>query len=474
VTKIDQDVLNAALRTDFQTFLHRCFKTLNPGTPYHHGWHLDAIAYRLEQIRHGKVLRQIINCPPRALKSITVSVAHVAYALGLNPRLKVFVISYSNELAEKHARDFISIVESDWYQRAFPKMRISRIANSEVYTTANGFRKIASVNSTLTGLGGDLFIVDDPLKAIDAQSEPMRNRVNDWVSSTLISRLDNKATGQIIIVMQRVHQQDLTGHLLKNSNGWDHLCLPAIAEIDENIPIRPDEFYPRKAGEPLQPEREPIDVLNTVRREIGSEQFAAQYQQTPVPAGGALFRRHWFRYYDIPPERTWKTKIILSWDTAAKAGVRNDYSVCTVWLVIENTPVERDYYLLDMVRGQYEYPRLRQLAISLAEKWKPYRILVEDASTGIALAQELQSLGTYVVRPVPATQDKQGRAYVQTHKFEAGFVHFPRDTPYMMDVEAELLSFPQGHHDDIVDSIMQALGHDLSGYDTSMGWARYL
>lgn len=466
MNRTDQDFLNTALRTDFPAFLHRCFKTLNPTTPYQEGWHLEAIGHRLERIRTHQIQRLIINCPPRALKSITVSVAHVAYALGLNPSLKIFVICYSNELADKHARDFISIVTSPWYQRAFPAMRISRIADSDVFTSERGFRRTTSVNATLTGLGGDIFIIDDPLKAQDAQSDAIRGRSNDWVSSTLISRLDNKATGQIIVVMQRVHQQDLTGHLLENSAGWDHLCLPAIAEVNENIPIGRNKFHARKADEPLQPDREPHQVLQNIRREIGPDQFAAQYQQAPVPAGGAMFKRSWFRYYDVLPERTWKIKIIMSWDTAAKAGAQNDYSVCTIWLVVE----KRDYYLLDVVRGRYEYPQLREMALKLAEKWKPYRILIEDASTGVALAQELKKERLLTVKPIPVERDKQGRAYVQQHKFEGGFVLFPKDKPFMVDVEAELLTFPQGRHDDIVDSIMQALNFKFTGYDETLSW----
>jgi hypothetical protein len=296
----DQDFLNAALRTHFPTFLHRCFKTLNPGAAYHHGWHLDAIDFKLQEVRRNSIRRLIINLPPRSLKSITVTVAFMAYALGLDPKLKIFAISYSNDLAEKHARDFLS---TEWYQKAFPRMRISRIADSDVFTTERGFRRMTSVNATLTGLGGDLFIVDDPLKPADAQSEAMRNRVNDWTSSTPISRLDNKATGQILVVMQRVHQQDLTGHLLEKSSNWEHLCLPAIAEVEERVAVGDGKFHIRKPGEALQPEREPIEVLNDIRQEIGLDQFAAQYQQSPVPPGGAMIRLSWLRYYDVLPER---------------------------------------------------------------------------------------------------------------------------------------------------------------------------
>ena len=266
--------------------------------------------------------------------------------------------------------------------------------------------------------------------------------------------------------MQRVHQQDLTGHLLENSTGWEHLCLPAIAEVDERIAIGPQEYHHRAPGDVLQPEREPLAVLDSIRREMGSEHFAAQYQQAPVPAGGAMIYRKWLRYYDVLPTRTYQTKVIISWDTAAKAGSQNDFSVCTVWMIVNN----QDYYLVDMVRGRFDYPKLRETALVLAKRWQPYRILVEDASTGIALAQELKHLGTYVVKAVPVERDKVGRVYVQQIKFESGCVRFPRNAPFMVDVEAELLSFPQGRTDDIVDSIVQALAYKPTGYDTTLSW----
>lgn len=466
MTISDQALLNAALRNDFPAFLHRCFVTLNPGSNFRHNWHMDAIGHELDLVRCDQERRLIINLPPRSLKSITVSVAFVAFMLGHNPKLKIFAISYSTELASKHAADFRAVIESSWYRKAFPKVRISRIADSDVYTTERGFRKTTSVNATLTGLGGDIFIIDDPLKPADAQSDAMRSRVNDWVSSTLISRLDDKATGKIIVVMQRVHQEDLTGHLLENSKGWKHLSLAAIAPTEERVPIGNDKFYIRKAGEALHRERESLQILDNVKHEMGSDQFSAQYQQSPVPPGGAMIRRTWLCYYDTLPPRTYMTKIIMSWDTAAKDGAQNDWSVCTVWMVVN----KQEYYLLDLVRGRYEYPRLREIALALAAKWKPDRILIEDASTGIALAQELKQHGTYAVKPVSVERDKVGRVYVQQHKFEAGLVRFPRGAKFLADLEAELLSFPQGKTDDIVDSISQALAHTLTGYDTSLSW----
>jgi hypothetical protein len=170
----DQDLINALLRSDFNSFLYRCMLTLNPGGAFMPNWHIEAISYQLQRVREGEATRLIINLPPRYLKSLTVSVIFPAFLLGHNPRLKIFGISYGTELSAKHAADFRAIVESDWYRRAFPNMHISRAAESDVFTSKRGFRKSTSVSAALTGLGGDIFIIDDPQKPVDAQSETLR------------------------------------------------------------------------------------------------------------------------------------------------------------------------------------------------------------------------------------------------------------------------------------------------------------
>ena len=465
MTHHDLRILDTALRTDFLSFLRSCMLTLNPGTPFLENWHIEAIAYQLEQVRSGKVNRLIINLPPRYLKSIMVSVAFPAFLLGHDPRRKIFGISYGADLATKHAGDFRSIVQSNWYRRIFPNMRLTRSAETDVHTTRRGFRKATSINAALTGLGGDCFIIDDPLKPVDAQSEAQRNQLNQWFSSTLISRLDNKQTGTIIVVMQRVHLNDLTGHLLENSSDWTVLSLPAIAEADEQIAIGDGKFNLRRTGEALHPAHESIATLEKLRREVGSDIFAAQYQQCPVPPGGAMIKRAWLRYYDTVPERTYGAKVFQSWDTAAKAGAQNNWSVCTTWMVLD-----KHYYLLDVTRGRYEYPQLRNIALALAERFNPTAVLIEDASTGIALAQELRQGARFNVKPIPVERDKIGRLYVQQAKFETGLVLFPKGALFLPELEAELLTFPHGKTDDQVDSISQALAYQGSTYDSTYRW----
>lgn len=470
MTRNEFTLLNAVLSSDPMAFVHRCCQTLNPGNPFLANWHIEAILYRLEQVRRGEINRLIINLPPRYLKSILVSVAFPAFWLGHDPTRRFVCLSYGADLSSNLTAYFRTIVQSSWYQRAFPSLKLKRITDSEILTTRRGFRQTTSVGGALTGKGGDVIIIDDPLKPVDAQSQTLRDHLNAWFSNTLLSRLDNKKRGAIIVVMQRVHLNDLSGYLIENSDGWTVLNLAAIAENDEDVLIGDREYYHRNAGEPLHAEHESLEMLEHLRKELGSEVFAAQYQQSPVPSGGAMIRREWLCYYDVLPERTYGMEIFQSWDCASKEGAQNSWSVCTTWLVVN----KRDYYLIDLTRGRYEYPRLRETALALAERYKPTTILIEDASTGVALAQELKDAGRFRVELVPVMRDKVTRLYIQTAKFEARRVFLPRSAPFLPELLAELLSFPQGKHDDQVDSITQALAYEITGYDTSMKWARHL
>jgi predicted phage terminase large subunit-like protein len=181
-----------------------------------------------------------------------------------------------------------------------------------------------------------------------------------------------------------------------------------------------------------------------------------------------MIRRQWLRYYRKAelPERSYRAKVIQSWDTAAKDGAQNDWSVCTTWLVVDK---ER-YYLLDLTRDRYEYPRLREKAIALAGQYKPDAVLIEEASVGLALAPELKKILTRPVKPIAVERDKVGRLYVNQHKFEAGNVLFPEGASFLPELEMELLSFPQAKHDDMVDSISQALSYQVSGYNHHAKW----
>jgi predicted phage terminase large subunit-like protein len=461
----DGRLLQALLRNDFRAFVEKTFLTLTPGQTFIRTWHIEAIAYQLERVRRGEIKRLIINMPPRSLKSIMASVAFPAFALGLEPSRRIICASYSGELAKKHSNDFRAVLESRWYRSTFPGTRVGPFKNSEteIELTKRGFRLATSVGGTLTGRGGDIIIVDDPLKPDDAFSETRRSGANQWFTNTLLSRLDDKRTGAIVVVMQRVHMDDMTGFLTAQSDEWEILNLPAIAECDETVPCWDGKPYFRKSGEVLSPEREPLDVLEALKMQIGSDGFSAQYQQMPVPPGGAMVKRHWIvRYKDLPPSSE-RVMVLQSWDTANKGGPQNDWSVCTTWVVAR----KRRWYLVDVKRARLDYPALKSIVESHAKQWNARRVLVEDAGSGTLLVQELRGRvsGIIAIRP---EGDKQSRMAGASAKFEAGQAFLPERAPWLADLEAELFAFPGGRHDDQCDSISQAL------LDSNVSWMQMM
>jgi len=257
-----------------------------------------------------------------------------------------------------------------------------------------------------------------------------------------------------VVVMQRLHEEDLAGHLLR-TEGWDHLVLPAIASEDCEIPLGNGRTHRRRSGEVLHPERENAETLEKIRVEIGSLQFSAQYQQRPVPIEGNLIRRVWFRFYDRIPERRPMTRVIQSWDIAMSVGAQNDYSVCTTWMVDNN-----DLYLLDVFRARMSYPDLRRTVIELARRYQANRILIEDAGPGMNLLQDLRmGMPSGLTCPIGVKPEgsKQDRIAAQSAKIEAGQVLVPKDRPWLDEFLNELLGFPNTRHDDQVDSVSQFL-----------------
>ena len=280
----DQTVLAALLRSDLRSFIWKSFQTILPGTPYLRNWHVDAIVHQLMRVQAGDISRLLINQPPRSLKSICVSVAYVAWLLGHDPSRRIIVVSYSNEFAAELHRQFRMVIDAPWYRALFPAMRPAKDSGTELVTTAGGSRYATSVGGTLTGRGADLIIVDDPLKAEEAMSEPARRRVIDWYGGTLVSRLNDKERGPIVVVMQRLHENDLAGHLL-GQGGWEHLDLPAIAVEDSVIPIGDGKLFTRRQGEVLHAERDSQAVLEQISRDRQPDVFR------PVPAAAGAARR---------------------------------------------------------------------------------------------------------------------------------------------------------------------------------------
>ena len=278
----------AILRSDFYSFVQAAFPIVSGGEELLRNWHLEAMAYALTRVMRGEIRRLIINVPPRSLKSICASVAFPAFLLGHDPTLRIICVSYAEALARKHAGDTRALMRSPLYRRLFPGTRISPRKDTELefMTTKGGFRLATSVGGTLTGRGGGLVILDDPMKPQDAYSETARETVKQWYAAHLLSRLDNKAEDGIIVVMQRLHVDDLVGHLLEQE-GWTLLKLPAIAQSDETTLLGPDRCYVRLAGRRAAPRaRAPLrtrgaearDGLGRFLRPISARAGAADRQ----------------------------------------------------------------------------------------------------------------------------------------------------------------------------------------------------
>jgi hypothetical protein len=314
-------ILQAILATDFRAFVEYVFGVLRPGTPFKRNWHIDAMAHKVSQVASGKVKRLIIAVPPRHLKSIIASVALPAWYLGHNPAERVLCISYSADLAKTHANDFRRVVTDPLYQAVFPKMHLARETDSEIHTTLRGRRYATSIGGTLTGRGGNLAIIDDPLKPGDAESEVTRERVIEWYRSTLATRADDKQISRMVVVMQRIHVDDLVGYLLESDAGFEVLSLPAVAQSTTTYDLGGGRTHIREKGDLLHPTHEPVEVLRDIKKSMGSMAFSAQYQQAPEPAGGKIIKRKMLQYYsEIEPQRT--DRIVMLGRRVKRAGNR--------------------------------------------------------------------------------------------------------------------------------------------------------
>jgi predicted phage terminase large subunit-like protein len=464
---------NALLRTDLYSFIQACFYELHPTTPFQGNWHLELIAAKLWACQQGKIKRLVINVPPRSLKSLCASVALPAFWLGHDPSARILAVSYGQDLADNFSRDCLKIIASPRYQALFPT-RLSPLRQSvhEFTTTAQGYRLAVSIGGPVTGRGGDLIIIDDPQKPNEVHSEVKRQSAIEFYRSNLYSRLNNKVDGCIALIMQRLHDNDMTAYVLEQE-GWEVVSLPAIAEVDEEFivdtPLGVRRFT-RRAGEALHPARESLATLEQNRLIYGEYVFASQYQQRPAPIGGGIVKGIWFKRFEAGdlPEKF--DKILQSWDTATKETELADFSVCTTWGI-----KDRNIYLLNVLRKRLNYPELKR---TVREQWQAFKadvVLIEDKSSGTQLIQEMVHEGLHAVTAHMPTQNKIMRLSAQTGLIENGFVYLPSEAHWLGEYLHELQSFPKGRHDDQVDSTAQALEwFKMSAWEFGAGWMEYI
>jgi predicted phage terminase large subunit-like protein len=459
-----QVLFRAMLEEHLMSFTQYAFEVVRPGIPFRPNWHLEAMTHSLSQIASGENRRLIINLPPRNLKSLCASVALPAWFLGKNPSERVIVASYSDLLSRTHSNDFRLLVNDPIYQATFPRMRVARESDREIVTSQRGKRIATSIEGTLTGLGGNLIIIDDPIKPGDAMSELVRARVIDWYRSTLLSRADDKTAARIVVVMQRVHQDDLSGYL-QEQGGFEVLNLPAVAPRNEIYYLGDGRVKERVKGELLHPEHEPASVLLELKREMGPIAYSAQYQQNPIPPGGTIIKRKWLTSYDSIGQMA-DDRIIMSWDIALSEAETGDYSACVVLLRCKEV-----FYVLEVVRGRFPFGTLKRTVMDVKARYGTATLLIEESPISVGLIQSLREQSINVTTHKPET-DKRARVIAQTDLFAGGSVRFPRKAAWLEDFTAELLAFP-GRHDDQVDALTQGLAWGRHDWAHRPSWGTY-
>lgn len=424
------------------------------GYRWDRNWHHEIICRKLQDVFDGKCRRLIVNIPPRYSKTEIAVVNFIAWALGRAPDSEFIHASYGARLAANNTTRARDLVRSAWYKDLFPALELNpdKQANDDWRTTEGGIVYAAGAGGTITGFGagkkrpgfGGAIIVDDPHKPSEATSDLMRQNVIDWFKNTLESRRNSPET-PIIVIMQRLHEEDLAGWLLAGGNGetWEHLNIPAI-----NDPPQP--CWPDDAPEALWPTTHTLDELRRMEKAKPYE-FAGQYMQRPAPLGGGIFKIEWWQRFTIdalPPVK----RIVQSWDTAFKTKTANDYSVCTTWL-----ETDRGYHLADVWKGKAEFPELKTMMVALAAKFQPNAVLVEDKASGQSLIQEMQRSTKLPIVPVQVETDKLSRAFAVTPLIQAGRVFLLDGAPWLADYIQSHAGFPNAAHDDDVDSTTQAL-----------------
>ncbi|WP_269514034.1 hypothetical protein [Brevundimonas subvibrioides] len=447
-------------------------------------WHQQVLAYHLERVERGECRRLLILAPPRSLKSHMASVAFPAWVLGRNPARRILCASHSLDLAKKLAGDSAAVMRSSLYCDVFPGVQIDRDRDVELTTRQRGSRYATSIGGPAIGRGADIWILDDLHKPEEIYSDDLRERPYRWLTETAITRLDDKATGSLVLIMQRLHPDDIASKLIATGD-WEVVELPAIAGVDTTYQLGPSRTHLFRAGEYLQPAREGRDVLDEIRRGMGTLSFNAQYLQAPQDMSGGVVQIGWIHRYDgvIEPRPT--DYVLQSWDPAISDDMTADYSVCTTWVRRGGVA-----HLVDVWRDRRTLPELIPVALDLARRWSTDEVVIETNGIGLGFYQSLlervrtQSgdrahrrtldrgeglvartgrgdhwrLPEVQFRRQTNTLGKLERLIACTPQMEDGRVKFPTNAHWLAAYMRELLRFNgRTGEDDQVDSTSQAL-----------------
>lgn len=470
------------LRASLADFVPEAFKIIDPGKLYEHNWHIDAICEYLQAVHKGEIRKLIVNMPPRSLKSICISICFPAWLLGNAPSSQIIVGSFSKDIAIKHSVDTRLLMESEWYRNLFPHTVIADDQNEKrkYQTTKRGHRISTSVGSNITGEGGDYLIVDDPLNPEKALSKVTREMANRWFDQTFVSRQNDKKSSKMIVVMQRLHQDDLTGHLMEQGD-WEQLSLPVIAPQKTIISIG-GKKWTREKGEILHQKREGKKEILDLRKSLGEYAFAGQYMQLPKPLGGGEFKKDWLQFYDHTDKRFSVSgmNIYILCDPAGEKKEESDWSA----YIIIGLSEDNNYYILDILRDKLDPKQRVDKLFYMHMKWSK----ISGVAPKVAYEKYGMMNDTFYIKEkqkeinyrFPITEvggnvlRKEDRIRQLIPLFSQGRIYLPEQLKYTdysgerVDlvesfIEEEYLSFPSAVvHDDMLDAMARILDPKLS------------
>lgn len=467
ILRIEEEELIRKSAKNLYTFTKYVWDVIEPETDFVDGWHIEVICEHLESVTTFDIKRLLINEPPRHMKSIIACVTWPAWVWGRYPGRSFIFGSHSASLAQRDSILCRQLIKSEKYQRIFRPdwaLREDQDTLSKFKNTKGGVRRSVGVGSSVTGEGGDYLVVDDPHDVGEIYSELAREKVLYWWKKTLSSRINNPKRNAKVVVMQRLHEDDLCGNLLKERGHlkYNRLVLPAEYDPDHEIKSETKRNFidPRtEKGQLLWPQRWTQESLNELREDLGDD-AEAQLNQDPKPSGGSLFNKEDWVFYDAAPSTIIKSALFI--DCAQKPGISNDYSVFAMW-----AKSETGLYLLDLLREKTDAPLLELLTVQAFEKLRPDAIVIEDKSAGSSLIQYLRRNTTLpVIAFDPGQRDKVVRATAAAPTVRAKKCHLPRRIDgkedrrpvNLIDVFIkEHLSFPRAKHDDIVDTTSMAV-----------------
>ena len=477
-------------------FIRKAWSILEPHTTFEPGEHLTLIARHLQAVTKGEIRNLLINVPPRHMKSLMVCVFWPAWEWIKSPGRRWLFSSYALSLAMRDSVRCRRLIESDWYQQRWGKQfTLTSDQNTKLRfdNDQGGCRLSVSVGGSATGEGGDRVVVDDPHNVTERESELARQAVIDWWDQTMSTRLNDPKTGSRIIVMQRVHEDDLSAHVLAqsnqlpegNPNRYVHLCLPAEFDPTRRCITDFGQDKREKQDELLWPKRFGANEIADFKLRLGPTGYAGQFQQLPVPASGARFQREWFRYYDLvetidqtidaerkhfttvyrllAPDGTFETVEAYSCNRFAvidPAGTepnqhnRPCFTVIQVWDVTQNGRM----ILVHQCRKQMQTPKVVQAAKDILKDYDANFIGVEKEGLGLGILQTLKHEGETVI-PIAARGSKDARSEIAEIRMAAGMIYFPKGPKWVHDLETECLHFPQGKYCDQVDAMAHAAIH---------------